>query len=857
MSESNKARSALSGIVKTLDTGREKPFVSVVTPTWNRAAFLPYLLYMYRYQDYPAERRELVILDDSPQSHRPIIDRLTQNQPEKFNIRYIHHPEKLDLGKKRNMLNALAKGEYILCMDDDDYYPADKISYTIEMMQRHRALISGSDQIPIWYSHINRIFKTRSFGPQNILNGTFCYHRNYLKKHRYEDACNLAEEEGFTNRFTVNPLQLPGERTILCISHSQNTFDKDFVLGSSQPLADKLSQHIADPLLNNWYQSLHNATHHQPIQWGAIDQVVIVNLDSRPDRLVDVQQELAQLHFPTEKITRLPACEAINGQTGRRQSHLQALKLAQQRGWGNYLLLEDDAVILKQEKHIRVLNSLLNALPKFPWEVILLGGEIKRGNLLKSLNGMIHARDCNKVCAYLVNSHYYATLTQQMEHDLSDTLEGQWQPLLREGKWLACYPSISYQRAGYSDIEKKETDNIGYYFNKINQMTADPQPLSSTPSPQNAVYSGTIGFYMETSLHYRVYRPIISALQALGHSCSLLVSDRIHKSFLDEMTATLRTIDDPTLGGHRLSDVLERNQRYKCLVSPYYTPLLNGLADIHVRAMYGLAKEEWNHAWWNAFYHRILCYSHYSQQALDIGGNAKVVGNPRFDEWHNKTYDARLPESLKLDAKKKTLLYAPTYGSLSSIPHWAASLSRLSHEYNIVTKLHHGTCHRPEEAASLALAQKYLKKRIDAPEHQLALIAQADYILTDSSGFIFDAIHMGKRVILLTWPDMNSLLDGQQSFSTPDSADQRIRDILPVADDMQTLRAALSETFDWASLDAPLSEIRQQYCDAFMDGRAGERAAQVIAKTICPEETSAQNVLLHSLQKKLFNLLSN
>lgn len=87
-------------LIKTLATARVKPFVSVVTPTWNRGAFLPYLLYMYRYQDYPADRRELIILDDSPQSHQHIIDRLTNGTPGSFNIRYIHHPEKLPLGKK-------------------------------------------------------------------------------------------------------------------------------------------------------------------------------------------------------------------------------------------------------------------------------------------------------------------------------------------------------------------------------------------------------------------------------------------------------------------------------------------------------------------------------------------------------------------------------------------------------------------------------------------------------------------------------------------------------------------------------------------------------------------------------------
>lgn len=844
----------LSGVVKTLDTGRDKPFVSVITPTWNRPAFLPWLLYIYRYQDYPADRRELVILDDSPQSHLPIIQRLTQGHPEALNIRYIHHPEKLPLGKKRNMLNELAVGEYILCMDDDDFYPVDKISYTIAMMQRHRALISGSDQIPIWYSHINRLFKTHRFGPQNILNGTFCYHRNYLKKHRYIDDCNLGEEAGFTNQFTANPLQLPGERTILCISHSQNTFDKDFVLGSSEPLAAALEQTITDPMLRNWYLSLHNATHHQPLQWDAVDQVVVVNLDKRPDRLSQIQQELAQLNVPPEKITRLAACDEADGHAGRRQSHLQVLLLAQQHGWKNYLLLEDDAVILKQGKHIQVLNSLLNALAKFPWEAIVLGGEIKQGTVLKSLNGVIHARDCNKVCAYLVNSPYYATLAQQMQQDLSDTLEERWQPLLREGKWLACYPSVCYQRAGYSNIEHKDTDNIRYYFNKINQSPTSIQAVSPAPSqPAIAPKSNAIAFFMETSFHYTVYQPIIAALQARGHACTLLVNDRIHKPFLDEMLETLKNIQAPLPGGMRITEAISQRLRFTCLVSPYYTPALKSVADVHVRAMYGLAKEEWNHAWWNTFYHRILCYSHYSQQALDINGSAKVVGNPRFDSWHQGKIDTLLPASLKLDAKKPTLLYAPTYGALSSLPHWAEKLANLSRDFNVICKLHHGTCSRPEEAASLALANKHLKKKVDSPHYTHALLAKADFVLTDNSGFIFDAIHANKRVILLNWPGMQALLDGQQSYSSAHSADQRIREILPVAGDMQTLRSALADTFDWAALEKPLNDIRHHYCDAFMDGQAGIRAAEEIESLLAPSLPLNANTLLQSLQKKLFS----
>lgn len=70
-------------------------------------------------------------------------------------------------------------------------------------------------------------------------------------------------------------------------------------------------------------------------------------------------------------------------------------------------------------------------------------------------------------------------------------------------------------------------------------------------------------------------------------------------------------------------------------------------------------------------------------------------------------------------------------------------------------------------------------------------------MLTDNSGFIFDAIHVDKRVILLDFPGMTELLDGEKSYSTPESADQRIREILPVAHNVAELRYLLSEAFDW------------------------------------------------------------
>lgn len=178
------------------------------------------------------------------------------------------------------------------------------------------------------------------------------------------------------------------------------------------------------------------------------------------------------------------------------------------------------------------------------------------------------------MCAYLVNSRYYPQLAQQMSND-EHSLEDGWQPLLRADKWLACYPSICYQRPGFSDIEKKTTDNIIHYFNKL--------PVATKPS--TLPITDTIGFFMETSFHYALYRPIITALQAQGQICTLVINDRVFKPFLDEMLATLKSIDDPQLKGMRLSEMQAHGQRVKCPGQPLP----------HARAQWHFTRERSRH----------------------------------------------------------------------------------------------------------------------------------------------------------------------------------------------------------------------------------------------------------------------
>lgn len=109
----------------------EFPTVSVVVPTYNRQQFYSLIIRNWERIDYPRDKLELIILDDS--------DNISQNvQPPDFfkapGIRYIRHSTKMTIGEKRNMLADLAKHKYIVHMDDDDWYPPESVAARIRCL---------------------------------------------------------------------------------------------------------------------------------------------------------------------------------------------------------------------------------------------------------------------------------------------------------------------------------------------------------------------------------------------------------------------------------------------------------------------------------------------------------------------------------------------------------------------------------------------------------------------------------------------------------------------------------------------------------------------------------------------------
>jgi hypothetical protein len=216
------------------------PFVSVCTPTFNRRPFISAMLKCFNHQLYPKHRMEWIIIDDGTDK----IEDLVKNHP---NVRYFKYDTKMKLGRKRNLLHEKSIGDILVYMDDDDYYPPERVSHAVETLQANpSAMCAGSSEIYIYFKHVQKMYQFGPYKQSHATAGTFAF-RRALIENRYDDEACLAEEKSFLKDYTVPFVQLNPMKVILVFSHEQNTFDKRKLLdGPPSPFVKESSKSIDD-----------------------------------------------------------------------------------------------------------------------------------------------------------------------------------------------------------------------------------------------------------------------------------------------------------------------------------------------------------------------------------------------------------------------------------------------------------------------------------------------------------------------------------------------------------------------------------------------------------------------------------
>lgn len=222
------------------------PFVSVITPTYNRRRFFPALVACYKHQTYPKDRMEWIILDDGSDPVRDLVEGpLCKGIP---NIRYIRSEEKQTIGAKRNRLNSEARGEILVAMDDDDYYPPERVAAVVAAFKKNpKYELAGASEIYMYYSDIKMIYKLGPYNPNHATNGTMAWRSSYARGHTYDETVTHSEERSFLEDYKHPMIQLDPFKVMLVMSHSENTFDKRKMREQpDNPLVKKTAMKLRD-----------------------------------------------------------------------------------------------------------------------------------------------------------------------------------------------------------------------------------------------------------------------------------------------------------------------------------------------------------------------------------------------------------------------------------------------------------------------------------------------------------------------------------------------------------------------------------------------------------------------------------
>ncbi len=197
-----------------------QPLVTAIMPTCDRRSFVTRAVRLFLAQDYP--NRELVVIDDGR-------DSIACDLPQDSRIRYIRLDLKRNIGAKRNLACAEARGDFIVHWDDDDWYPRHRISLQVRALLDHRADICGTSRVYYLDPSANRAwtYAYQGPGPTWVAGNTLAYRKSFWTAHRFPEIA-VGEDARFVWSASAGKVHDLADAT-LCVAslHAGNSARKD------------------------------------------------------------------------------------------------------------------------------------------------------------------------------------------------------------------------------------------------------------------------------------------------------------------------------------------------------------------------------------------------------------------------------------------------------------------------------------------------------------------------------------------------------------------------------------------------------------------------------------------------------
>ena len=208
------------------------PPISVVTLIHNRKRFFDLACHNIMIQDYPKEKIEWILVDDSDDPAEQNSDRIiaVQNKADPLKIVYVPLTHKnVPVSNKRNIGCRKASNDIILMMDDDDHYPTTSFRRRVGWLTQHPSKPQAAACTTIACYDLVKGISAVNVPPldiplsERISEATLTFYKSWWETREFPKQIQVGEGEAFLFGREDDFLEMPPQQIIVAFSHGSNT----------------------------------------------------------------------------------------------------------------------------------------------------------------------------------------------------------------------------------------------------------------------------------------------------------------------------------------------------------------------------------------------------------------------------------------------------------------------------------------------------------------------------------------------------------------------------------------------------------------------------------------------------------
>ena len=212
-----------------LDIG-DCPQISVVTLIYNRKKFFDLACHSMMVSDYPKDKIEWIIVDDSDDPMEQNSDRIVavSEASAPMSVVYVPLRKKTPVSEKRNLGVERATSDIILFVDDDDHYPETSFRRRVAWLILHpwKPQVVAATTIACYdlLKGISAVNVPPMDLPvsQRISEATLTFYKGFWEEKKFPKNIVVGEGEEFIQGRESQFLEIPPQQVIVAFSHGKN-----------------------------------------------------------------------------------------------------------------------------------------------------------------------------------------------------------------------------------------------------------------------------------------------------------------------------------------------------------------------------------------------------------------------------------------------------------------------------------------------------------------------------------------------------------------------------------------------------------------------------------------------------------